>query len=73
MILYNQQTTGEESGSFFQIDLTWEPSTCSCGHRDPIAKYTRDVPEGHDMYERTLTILRTNYYSYAVAASCGER
>jgi hypothetical protein len=25
------------------------------------------------MYERSLSILRTNYYSYAVAASCGER
>jgi hypothetical protein len=74
MVVYNQQTKGEEgdSGNFFQISLTWEPP-CPCGHRDPIGKYTRDVPEGHHSHERSLTILRTNYYSYAVAASCGER
>lgn len=38
-----------------------------------MAKYTRDVPEGYESNEHTLTILRTNYFSYAVAASCGER
>ena len=32
------------------------------------------MPEGVDpIGERTLTILRTNYFSYALAASCAER
>ena len=86
MIVYNQQMPGIEvaegedkskdaqpTGEFFQIDLTWAPS-CECGHRDPKAKYTRDQPEGADpVGERTLTFLRTNYFSYALAASCAER
>ena len=73
-LIFNQQTNGVEGdqGNFFQIDLKWaEP--CECGYRAPTATYTRDAAEGSDTVERKLTLLRTNYFSYAVAASCGER
>ena len=74
MIVYNQQTDGTEgnNGNFYQIDLAWN-QPCDCGYRKPAGKYTRDVPEGSEAHERTLTVLRTNYFSYALTASCTER
>lgn len=73
-LVYNQQTSGVEGdqGNFFQIDLDFA-QPCECGFRAPSATYTRDVPEGSEEVQRKLTLLRTNYYSYAVASSCGER
>ena len=68
MIVFNNQVTEVDGDqSFYKIDLMWVPE-------QPQAKYTRDVPEGSEAIgERTLTVLRTNYFSYAVAASCAER
>jgi len=66
---------GEEGdeGQFFQNELAWSPVNPETDFGEPTARYSRDAPEGKESYQREMTILQTNYFSYAVGASCAQK